>query len=160
MERFVTSCSMHEAFIVSRRFICLVTRVLLGFSFHVNFFLVFPRMVFFPLFPFTLVLPFCLPGNFFFLTNSSSIPIKSFLLLLHFCSLMVDYSQVWLGCPSVSFLLAHLCGLLESVGRKRPGIGLFCRERLSVPLHFACPLPFVPSFGKDCSNFGNVWTRG
>ena len=38
---------------------------------------------------------------------------------------MVDYSQVRLGCPSVSFIFAHLCGLLESMVRKRPGVGLF-----------------------------------
>ena len=37
---------------------------------------------------------------------------------------MVDFSLDRSNCPSVSFFFAHLCDLLESVGRKRPKVGL------------------------------------
>lgn len=53
IERFVTLCSVHKKFIVSRRFIYPLTHVRLGFSFHVSFFSIFLHTVFFPLFPFS-----------------------------------------------------------------------------------------------------------
>ena len=55
-----------------------------------------------------------------------------------FCSFMVDYSLVRLDCSLVSFFFAHLCGLLEVVGRKRPRIGLFIEKN--------CPYRFVLLF--------------
>ena len=45
--------------------------------------------------------------------------------LLCICTFTVDYSLVRLDCPSVSFFFARLCGLLEAIGRKRPGVRLF-----------------------------------
>ena len=53
---------------------------------------------------------------------------------------MVDHSLVWSDFPSVSFFFARLCGLLESVGRKRPRVGSFvgrdCSYRSVLPFLF------------------------
>ena len=38
---------------------------------------------------------------------------------------MVDYSLVRSDYPSISFFFVHLCGLLESIDRRRLGVGLF-----------------------------------
>ena len=51
---------------------------------------------------------------------------------------MVDFSLVRTSCPYISFFLAHQCGLLQSVGRKCPGVGLFVRRH--------CPYRFVLPF--------------
>ena len=58
---------------------------------------------------------------------------------LYFCFLMVDYS---VDCPSISFLFAHLSGLLEVVGRQGPEVGLFVGRSCSFrfALHFLFPL--------------------
>ena len=48
---------------------------------------------------------------------------------LFFCSSMVDYSFVWVDCPSISFLFAHLGCLLEIVeGECLKGVSLFMGE--------------------------------
>ena len=53
---------------------------------------------------------------------------------------MVGHSLVWLACPSITFFFACLCGLLESVGRKRPRVGSFvgrdCSYRSVLPFLF------------------------
>lgn len=38
---------------------------------------------------------------------------------------MVDYSMVRSDCSSISFFFAHLCSLLEAVGRRRRKVELF-----------------------------------
>ena len=53
---------------------------------------------------------------------------------------MVDFSLVRTSCPSISFFLAHHCGLLQSVGRKYPGVGLFVRR--DYPYRFVLPFLF------------------
>ena len=52
---------------------------------------------------------------------------------------MVDHSLVWSDCPSISFFFARLCGLLESVGRKRPRVGSFVGRDCS----YTSVLPFL-----------------
>ena len=53
---------------------------------------------------------------------------------------MVDYSVVRSDCPSISFFFAHLCSLLEVVGRRRPKVWLFMGRHC--PFRFALCLLF------------------
>lgn len=55
---------------------------------------------------------------------------------------MVDYSVVRSDCSSVSFFFAHLCSLLEVVGRQCPEVGLFVGRHcpFRFVLHFLYPL--------------------
>ena len=112
-----------------------------------SIFLSFPRMIFhlFHIFlSFFLLLHFLLVGI-SFLWSSLLLPyhflhflVSSFFglsLFLCFHLFMVDFSLVRLDCPS---FFARLCGLLESIGRKRPKVGLFVGRD--------CPYRFILLF--------------
>ena len=112
-----------------------------------SIFLSFPRMIlhlFHIFLSFFLLLHFLLVGI-SFLWSSLLLPyhflhflVSSFFglsLFLCFHLFMVDFSLVRLDCPS---FFARLCGLLESIGRKRPKVGLFVGRD--------CPYRFILLF--------------
>lgn len=153
----IASCFVCGTFIARWCFVCSEAHVRLGWSRHVSFFFDFPAhdLPFIPYFSLSLFLfsfLFCflfflcgisstrssLPYRTLFLTvNSSSISGKSFA-PSSFHSFMVGYSLVRRDCPFISFIFTCLCGLLEFVGRQRPGVRLFVGRD--------CPYRFVLLF--------------
>lgn len=143
----VTSPSLFDAFIVSWCFIyhviCLRLRWLRCVSvFQFSCARSSIWSMLFPLFFYCCII-FC--GCLISLEHSSSSPIFLLFLLSPFLNLpsflhlfMVDFSLVRTSCPSISFFLSCLCGLLKSVGRKRLGVGLFVGRD--------CPYRFVLLF--------------
>ena len=62
---------------------------------------------------------------------------------------MIDYSLVSLDFPSIYFFFAHLCGLLEVVGRKHPRVGLFIEKKLSLQVCSTFLFSLSLSLNKD-----------
>lgn len=56
---------------------------------------------------------------------------------------MVDYSLVWSDYPSISFFFAQLCGLLGTVGRECPRVGLFVEKNYPYRFVFLLLFPLV-----------------
>lgn len=114
-----------------------------------KFFLVFPHTIFYLVCAFPSCYYWCIIfcGSFVSVKLSSFSPIFLSFLVSPFLNLpsflhhfMVDFSLVRTSCPSISFFLAHQCGLLQSVGRKCPGVGLFVRR--DCPYRFVLPFLF------------------